>query len=255
MWCGLDDGALNNDVTLLDGVHLAMKCPNCPGSNLIASKVAGRRISSARWRMRPDRMLSTLLLVCSLGCGSNVTKVPFKSDLMVKYELEDSDLVRLQYYISDPITLTREVTSDYKAGIQNSKLVERDGKTIEEIYIPGGTPGKCIEPTTETYKYKYKVYVWFDKTGTFNKKVLYISFHPDTALRFEEGPQGHWVMEYVQGSSNGVWRFENKGGKWEGGIYSTQDRDKAYLQVDEDSLKKVDKKRRRDEGVIVSDND
>jgi hypothetical protein len=173
-----------------------------------------------------------LISSCSTGCGDGKTKVPFRESLVQKYSLTDADLQNIQYYLSSSITLSREVTRDYKSGRVNSKLVERDGKSLEEVYIPSGTPGICTETKIV-------------KSGFLNlstTKVMFISFESGTVMLFVEDSNHRWTIAHP---SNDVTLFEPHGDKLDGTTYQPKtDLDDAYLLVEEDSLMKIDKSKR-----------
>ncbi len=91
-------------------------------------------------------LLARLSLVVALSatpfvaaCGA--AHRPFTHELRRAHELGPSELARLQFYVSDTITLRREVNEGSRAISSAHRLVLVEGKTVEEVVIPAGTPG------------------------------------------------------------------------------------------------------------------
>jgi hypothetical protein len=104
------------------------------------------------------------------GCGSFK---PFTHETRVAHSLGTSELKNLQFYVSDTITLRRELTSDSRSVSGSHKLLLVSGKTIEEVVIPAKTPGVVV---------------------SVEDGALAVSFEPGSSLRFEaagEAPVTH----------------------------------------------------------------
>jgi hypothetical protein len=95
----------------------------------------------------PSRcLIARLSLVVVLGVSPFVAACgaahrPFTHELRRAHDLEPSELARLQFYVSDTITLRREVNEGSRAVSSAHRLVLIEGKTVEEVVIPAGTPG------------------------------------------------------------------------------------------------------------------
>ena len=69
--------------------------------------------------------------------------VPYSDALKSKYHLQSSDLMRVQFYVSDPIVLQRKFT-DGSAEVVKGKVKIVNGEKVEEVIIPSGTPGVLV---------------------------------------------------------------------------------------------------------------
>lgn len=83
--------------------------------------------------------MPVLLLIT--GCAN---RIPFTQSLRTRYNLADSELRGLQYYVSDTIVLHREVTSGLRK-VSEGKLVTRSGRNIDEVIVSHSTPGVAEE--------------------------------------------------------------------------------------------------------------
>jgi len=86
--------------------------------------------------------LAALGLSSGVGCASYV---PFTHELRTEHGLTDEEVRNLQFYVSDAITLRREVESDKRQVTPGHKLLVLSGKQIEEVVIPAKTPGVAVK--------------------------------------------------------------------------------------------------------------
>jgi hypothetical protein len=82
-----------------------------------------------------------LALVAATGCR---TFVPFTQEIRDQNRLSEAELKNLQYYVSNTITLRRELDSGGRQVTGNHKLLVVAGKTIEEVVVESKTPGICV---------------------------------------------------------------------------------------------------------------
>jgi hypothetical protein len=93
--------------------------------------------------MRTAKLLPALaLLTFGTGCGR--TMIPFTAELRAEHRLSDADVKNLQFYLSDDITLRRELESGSRQVTGNHRLLLLSGKTVEEVTVAGGTPGVAV---------------------------------------------------------------------------------------------------------------
>lgn len=79
-----------------------------------------------------------LLGILSYSCSPQLTYI---NDEMVKQnKWTEDDLKRIQFYLSDNITLTRQLSSG-ESTITGGKIKIKDGQKIEQIIFKKGTPG------------------------------------------------------------------------------------------------------------------
>lgn len=87
-------------------------------------------------------LLLTIISVGILsGCGTSLR--PFSEDLIENYGYDDYALENIQFYLSDPIVLTRTL-SDGESSIESGRITVKRGKKVEEIVFKEGTPGQFV---------------------------------------------------------------------------------------------------------------
>jgi hypothetical protein len=68
--------------------------------------------------------------------------IPFTQELRSSQRLSDAELKNLQFFIRGGVTLVRMLGSNDRVVSDAHRLVFREGRQIEEIEIPDGTP--CV---------------------------------------------------------------------------------------------------------------
>ena len=91
---------------------------------------------------RIDQFFAGLVLIVLLGACSP-TLTPFTQRLYDEYNWSESELKRIQFYVSDPIMLRRQLTGG-KSEIISGEIKVIDGREVEEIAIPRNTPGVLL---------------------------------------------------------------------------------------------------------------
>lgn len=82
-----------------------------------------------------------LLGILSYSCSPRLTYI---NDEMIKQnKWTEDDLKRIQFYLSDNITLTRQLSSG-ESTITGGKIKIKDGQKIEQIIFKKGTPGVLL---------------------------------------------------------------------------------------------------------------
>ena len=92
--------------------------------------------------------------------------VPFTYQLQIKNRLTEDELKKLQYYVSDTITLNREVTSIDPNQIINGKLISKSGKIIDEVIVNALTKGIALGNS------KFVIAISFEEGNSFNFGVV-----------------------------------------------------------------------------------
>ncbi|GJM35361.1 MAG: hypothetical protein DHS20C18_43620 [Saprospiraceae bacterium] len=82
--------------------------------------------------------MSGLMVVLFSACGPTLS--PFTQSLYEEQRWTDSELQRIQFYLSRDIILQRELTGG-KSDIVSGEIKIVRGKEIEEVIIRKGTPG------------------------------------------------------------------------------------------------------------------
>ncbi len=88
--------------------------------------------------MKPFFFIPFLALIGLSSCGPTLT--PFTQDLYRKYDWDDHDLKRIQFYLSEDIRLAREYTGG-ASEIIAGEITVIEGREMDEVFIPAGTPG------------------------------------------------------------------------------------------------------------------
>src|SRR5690242_7391420 len=88
--------------------------------------------------------VAATLALCAATTGCRPSLVPPTQEIRDQNHLTDAELKNLQYYVSNTITLHRELESGGRQITGNHKLVVIAGKTIEEVVIEARTPGICV---------------------------------------------------------------------------------------------------------------
>ncbi len=84
-----------------------------------------------------------ILLVIILGTACNARLSYFNKSMYHRYDWSEQELKKIQFYLSHDVTLIRQLGNN-KSRIVDGKIEARDGRKIEEIKIPKGTPGVFI---------------------------------------------------------------------------------------------------------------
>ncbi len=91
-------------------------------------------------------MKNILQTICAAGvcvfllsaCSPRLS--PFTQSLYEENKWEERELKRIQFYLSESVTLRRQLTAA-NSRIEGGKITAKQGRNIEEIIIPKGTPG------------------------------------------------------------------------------------------------------------------
>lgn len=181
-----------------------------------------------RWLRTTILLLSVVLFT---GCATTNGLIPFTHDLRHIHGLENEDLMKLQYYLAEPIVLYR---SDVSGGstITDGKLITQGDSTVDEIVVEEGTPGIAIDAGED----------WV--AISFEESASVLPFSSDEAHRAE------WSGFYSLSGSD--WNSGIGAVEYDGKIYSAiRDSGFAYLLIDKESLSKVVKNKRSLEGRLL----
>ncbi|MEJ7727764.1 MAG: DNA-directed RNA polymerase [Polyangiaceae bacterium] len=129
--------------------------------------------------MRTAKLLLALALL-ALGTGCGRTMIPFTAELRAEHRLSDADVKNLQFYLSDDITLRRELESGSRQVTGNHRLLLVSGKTVEEVTVAGGTPGVAVSVSDER---------------------IAVSFEPGSSLSFSTTGELEAAHEVVKSDS------------------------------------------------------
>ena len=147
-----------------------------------------------------------------------------------RYDWTEDELSRIQFYLSDDVVLKRELVSGTKE-IINGDVKIIDGKQVEVITIPKGTPG-VLEFTPD----KKRMAVRFEEGGE-----RYLMF----------GPNPKYGGKYMLLASEWT-RYSGKV-TYEGSTYRTENNSQlAALMIDLKKLGKTDVDARTAGGVKIN---
>lgn len=96
-----------------------------------------------------QRILAILFALTAISCSPKLRY--FTKDLYNDYRWTEDDLRSIQFYLSEDIVLFRNLSSD-NVKIDKGKIVMRNGRRVEEIFIERGTPGTLVvHPKTDHF--------------------------------------------------------------------------------------------------------
>jgi len=167
----------------------------------------------------PAAVLVALFALSACAAG----RTPFTQNLRDQYRLEGDDLKKLQFFVSDDVTLQRDFRREEGEISKTHKLVVKEGGYLEEVFIAAGTPGIATEvgPTS-----------------------LAVSFEPAGSLVFASPPSDRDPERKYKLSAKewtdyyGELVYENK--VW----YAVKGSGRAYLEVGLESLDAVEKRKK-----------
>jgi hypothetical protein len=86
--------------------------------------------------------LLVIALISMSSCSNNLKY--FTQDLYHENRWSDSELERIQFYVSEDVILQRKLSGE-SSKITDGKIRIVDGSKIEEVIIKAGTPGILID--------------------------------------------------------------------------------------------------------------
>ena len=94
--------------------------------------------------------LNNSLLILAIGVitffSSCQSTIPFTNSVRTKYTLDEAKLKKMQFYISNDITLQRgERSNEAQELDEDGKLVISSSASLDNILVDGKTPGVCIK--------------------------------------------------------------------------------------------------------------
>ncbi len=93
---------------------------------------------------------------------------PFTQNLYDDYRWTENDLKKIQFYLSDDIVMSRQSNSG-RSEINGGEIKVVEGKNIEEVIIPKGTPGVFLfSPKSDRFAVSFEA----------NNDELYLMFGP-----------------------------------------------------------------------------
>jgi hypothetical protein len=122
--------------------------------------------------------LGTMISLFSCNSSRNASNfVPFNKNLKQRLEKDNIDLKQVQFYVDQKLILSRNL-GDQKVVVSSGIVKLENGKFINEVIVPGFTPGVCEGSEGE------RLLISFEKGNnnlafgpgsgyTFNEYVLY----------------------------------------------------------------------------------
>lgn len=94
-----------------------------------------------------------LFLLLGMGllsaCSPRLT--PFTRDLYESQKWSDDDLKRIQFYLSEDLTIYRNVDESNGTRIAGGEIKVVNGKKVEQVFFPRGTPGVFLKRPKEDH--------------------------------------------------------------------------------------------------------
>jgi len=152
-------------------------------------------------------------------------RIDFTRQLREQLSLTPTEIRSLQFYLSKPITMQRELTSGDRQ-VSHGKLVTKDGKYIEEVDVVDGTPGVAVDVNPDG-------------------NTLDVSFESGTRLRFTG--LSYTLLADSWGGKDGAGKIT-----FDGRVYDAINHSYlAHLSIDRQALSKLETNRRVLKGVRV----
>lgn len=187
-------------------------------------------LSNKNTNMKKLRIF-TLLAICIIGLSSCSSRLsPFTQTLYEDNNWSDSELKRIQFYLSDDIVLWREL-SNSSSEIVSGEIKMVDGQKVEEIVIPKGTPGVMTNQPKENL-----FAISFEEGG-------------DRFLMFGPNPKmgNRYMLRFKKKQRNRVYKVT-----YEDRLYNMRSTDAlATLLVDLRKINNVSVKSRRASGRTI----
>lgn len=139
--------------------------------------------------------LAALAVLALSACSPALT--PFTESLYKKNQWQESELKRIQFYLSEDVVLRREISGS-KSEIISGEIKMVDGRQVEEVAIPRLTPGVLLfMPKDDRFA------ISFEEGG----RERYLIFGPSPKM------DGRFVLLASEwGRRSGVVTYEGK--KW-----------------------------------------
>ncbi len=175
----------------------------------------------------------TFLIFCLIGlnaCSPSLS--PFTQSLYEENNWSDAQLKKIQFYLSDNIVLWRQL-SNSSSEIVSGEIKMVDGKRVEEIVIPRGTPGVLTAQPQEN--------------------LFAVSFESgsDRFLMFGPNPRmgNRYMLRFKQKNNNRIYKVT-----YEDRVFNMRSSDAlATLMVDLKKVNQVSVKSRRASGRTIKD--
>lgn len=90
--------------------------------------------------MSSNKSFFLLLAISALLSACSPKLTPFTQELKTTNRWSEEDLKKIQFYLSEDVKIRRQI-SDANTEIIRGEIKMENGKQIEEILIPKGTPG------------------------------------------------------------------------------------------------------------------
>ena len=156
---------------------------------------------------------------------SQENRIDFTRQLREQLSLTPAEVKSLQFFLSKPITLQRELSSGDRS-VSHGKLVTKDGKYIEEVDVLDGTPGVAVDVNPDG-------------------NTIDVSFESGTKLKFTG--LSYTLMADTWGGKDGSGKIT-----FDGRVYDAIDHSYlAHLSIDRQALSKLETNRRVLKGVRV----
>jgi hypothetical protein len=98
-----------------------------------------------------------LLLVAGALSSCSPRLTTFTEDLYKDYSWKEADLKKIQFYLSDNLTIYRNIDEDGGVRISGGEIRIRDGKKVEEVHFRAGTPGVFLfKPKEEHFAISFE---------------------------------------------------------------------------------------------------
>ncbi len=136
---------------------------------------------------------AALAVLCFSSCSPKLT--PFTQNLYQENKWTENELSQIQFYLSEDILLSRKMGSDTTEIVEGEiKII--NGRELEEIVIPKGTPGVFLFSPSAN-----QLAISFESEG--EERFLMFGPNPNASNRYT-------LLAKTWGRENGTVRYDGK---------------------------------------------
>jgi hypothetical protein len=206
--------------------------------------------------MRNRSCPATIAIAITLLVAGCASRTPLTQGLIDKYALTGSELKKVQYYLSEAIEIERVATvQDSRVVTAGHTLRSEHGRLLKSILFDRGLPGIALETQTALISVAFEegASLFFERQsdGRFYIAADWEFEVPDLPQASSHDADDFGDMESSDYTNLPPSRLEPLSGtiEYNGEEYGVRKGRRAYLTVEETSLSKLEKSRRKVEGM------
>ncbi|MEX2216295.1 MAG: hypothetical protein WD768_19445 [Phycisphaeraceae bacterium] len=161
--------------------------------------------------------------------------IPFTDKLREQYQIADADMTRIQFYVSAPITLRRQLPHGAGNSIAEGRLKYSGGGNLEEVFIERQTPGRPMSGTSTSVHLR------------FNPSLSAATLEFNNMDDKGPSPDGFYRLSCHQWDASGNGKLMYNGAEFNAVKNSAE----SYLLVEQEGLNALFFKTRQEPGELI----